>query len=43
MMAIGMRHIVLAMSDEFRKQGRLVDASSFGRYRSPLDPQPKSG
>lgn len=40
---IGMRHIVLAMSDEFRKQGRLVDASSFGPYRSVVEVRPTSG
>ncbi|MEY2975503.1 MAG: hypothetical protein RIR49_1923 [Actinomycetota bacterium] len=34
---IGMSHIVPAMADEFRKQGRLVDPASFGRYRSILD------
>jgi AAA+ superfamily predicted ATPase len=34
---IGMAHIVPAMADEFRKQGRLVDPASFGRYRSMLD------
>ncbi len=34
---IGMGHIVSAMVDEFRKQGRLVDPTSFGRYRSIVD------
>lgn len=34
---IGMAHIVPAMADEFRKQGRLVDPASFGRHRSFLD------
>jgi len=37
--AIGMTHIVPAMADEFRKQGRLVDPASFGSHRSILDGQ----
>jgi hypothetical protein len=39
---ISMNEMVLALLDEFRKQGRVVEPSAFGQYSNLLPEIPKA-
>jgi hypothetical protein len=40
--SISMNEMVLALLDEFRKQGRVVEPSAFGEYSNLLPEVPKT-